>query len=621
MADTTEYIDFDNGNDSTGDGSSGSPWKTPSGAASNLSAVGSGFTMTYKIRNGSTTFGTLNDHRFAFTSNFDGVNFVVEPDTGEPTPQVFFRFSAGAGDPGNITVTANTPSLTSAGSAILIIQDPGSDFGFNINWTGNIIFAGEGRENRFLTMGTAGRLFTGDVTISGNHSYLTCVMGVHGGWSGTLTLSGTNDFGLDANYGAGTQRPVYQYQKGQVIRVGSVVDTMDYTGEPQSGLYDADGVNVGNDTVLWDIQGDFTIDTAESMVAVTDDIQDAGTGTFQVRIKDNTVNWDSTGYVLRLGDVNFSDTANDMPRTAAYSNGTQRFKSPILDNCTISNPGTGDGTGEVLQFGPCLVPPVDGEGFVNSHLVGAGTGHTVTFLQLMRFDGTSTITNENGIAALFYGGIYVKSGASLTLRGKTCMYPARSGDSNWESVQRFENHGTIIFYHTLTKAEFDATTAATDLNRAAFTDRGGFGNPTETFQNYMDGGEQAADRPDPYGDQWKHYGVNSPEAGPTYSDVGPLGLNWVKVGKIQIIKQDDSIPAFRFGRPSGASTHTYIETSDVQTMRDFAQGTGTYSSQSAWFYNDADAFLASNVTISGGFYTLTGGLLGGTIGRPLRGRM
>ena len=613
MADTTIYIDFDSatGSDTTGDGSSGSPYQTPWHASSNVPSLDSGDTLTYLIRNGDLLLeneGKANtDQRFQFDdAEQDGVHIVIEADTGEPTPllgNVFaVRIRHRNGIPASLTVTADTRNdangLDAGDHAIDARDSPGAEFGYDIAWTGNVRLEAEGRANKFINS-NASNNFTGDITILGQHEYVASWVGFES-WSGTVTLSdgNTNDFGSSANYGGGGLRPLFQKTSSTVQRVGNVIDYTDYTGDAEAGAYSGDGVEVGSGDVLWDFRGDWNCTSGASLIDITGDI-DSGSGTFQVRFKDNSVVWDSTTHVIRYGDVEFTDTANDMPRTAAFNAGTGRMKAPIFDGCTISNPGTGDGIGEVLDIGPNTAVPVDGEGMINATISGAGAGHAVNLIQLMRFEGNCSMTTLGGIAALFYGGVYIKAGAKVTLCGHTTMYPARSGGSNWESVQRWENHGTLVLHSMLTKAEFDATDAATDLFRAAFTDRGGMGNATETFQDYMDGGEIQSDRPDPYGPQWKHYGENAAEAGPTYTDLGPLGLKWVKFGKVQVIKQHPDIPAFRFGRPSGAASHEYIETSDVNVLRDFLQGTGDYTAQGAWATVDSEAGNQVTVGVGG----------------------
>lgn len=611
------YADYINGNDTTGNGSSGSPFKSPE-KASELSAISpsSGDTINIYIRNGNVLLedygSTKAKQRIRLNSTkYSGINLVVQPDSGEPD------FLLGGTDhciqsllgttstqvPASITINnASSRNDFAAGKPFLIFLQGNTnadiDMIFNnctVNWSS------ENRSNRFIVWSVSLKML-GDISINNaSVTYLASWAAFSGGFSGTITTSGSCDFGTKSNYGTGLSPTLYGgLSAGVTVEIGNISDSVYYSGETVSALISCTPI-VSSGTRKINISGTFRVtDSNSSLIDLANELSATGSGTLQVDFSGSDIEWYSNFQIARFGAMGDTEiAANLMPRKNKKDNSTQRMKNPIGDNFRLINPRTTGGAG-ILSTSPQCVPHGISESLSNFYWYTPNTeGHTTSISSDgINIEGDNEIIGGT-IALLVYGDNFtILENSTLELTGKTPVYFARSGGSNWESSQGFTNNGHLIINHTLTKEEFDASDSDTDLNRAGFTDRGGLGNPSTTFQDYIDGGEQATDRPDAYGSECKQGdGINAPEAGPTYSDVGPLGLNW-KVGQVTVNKQHADIPAFRFGRPTGASTHEYIETSDVSLMRDFSQGTGVYSSQSAWFYNDVNAFFGVTVGVS-----------------------
>lgn len=544
MTTYTRYVDYDNGNDTTGDGSTGTPWKTlVKAAATPPGGLVATDTVDILVRNGDG--GTPTDQRPVFSdTTWAGVHISISPDTGEPnwaatTPsgasEYIIRFLMGTVTPvvpASLTVSSFNWTITEGNQqAIQCLQDPsgGMDTVFDVSdgtaiwgaWnTANILISASSPEH-------SGTVTIDNVTTSGMAKVF-----LFDGMSGTVTLT-NNTFGLGA--GSGTWRVLdfagAANRKAPNIFCSDNVWTGD-TADGQTFLVGGYTPIIETSDKLWSFTNDtFDLDGAAtaSKFINCDDVDATSTHRLRFKFVNTTLSMNSSGTMISIGqNVGGAYTNAQKPRLKTLTDdATQLFaKFEALDS-TWTNIGSGGGSNVcaikigVIQtvFRRCTLTAPN------------GTGHSMNFIA-----NDCTLDDcylEGELPLLAYGDrITVQDCYS---KGNRPFVAGKTGGGQDEASQG----------HTIIDNIFECTGSSAD---------------DSAFDSY---GWQADD---PYGGTWYSS---------TDTDGSEIGLKGWVVQRNRFITTNATASPVGLGRTSGAGSHELGRVSTNTDLVDFlADGNG-----------------------------------------------
>lgn len=303
MADATYYVDLSDGNDTTGTGASGAPWKTIGKATTSNASHSSGDTVTVKVRpvNAGGSHTLTSGNRFATTTSHNGINWIIEPDSGEGPI---------------ICDTAYFAQTTQVGGSLTVRR---------VQWTGAqqwFVYSSSGQLSVTLDSCSITSTYSAgeavvrsaaagaNVTITGctitNYKYWVLQATYAHNW-GTLTITGNTgiNFGMPS-----MSRPMIE----------SGFSTLTFTGNTQTGKSGCNFPLMNRQTALAAtsvvITGNaFNYANAASpssegpFIRITD--ADASiTGTLTITITDNRIDWTGIDgfYAILIGEIATADT-------------------------------------------------------------------------------------------------------------------------------------------------------------------------------------------------------------------------------------------------------------------------------------------------------------------------
>lgn len=533
------FVDYSTGNDTTGTGATGAPYRTLVKAASTPPAgLVSGDDVNIWVRNGAS--GDLTTQRPVFNNAaWNGTIVRIRPDTGH----VAWRATTVAGASEWIIRTfIGTCQITFELEDFVWVLQDNQQAVQNLNTVANLVADYTLRRGTItwnawnianaLVSASAGTCF-GNVTYESLTTTGMARVVWFNGLAGTLSMR-NNTFGLGA--GAGTWRVVDWGNNNNTRHAPSIYSSRNtWTGAGADGFTFL-GTNlplIQRTNKSWVFEGDtFTLDSVPSQAKFfnVDDVDAASTHSLSISFINTNISMDTNGVVFNIGRNVGSYTNAQMPRRTTLANDcTRRLARLFIQGCNWSNKNPGSAAALIAVRIGILSTRIE-----NSTLSALfSPAHTCNFLS-----NDVTVINSTLLGLL----PCLAFGDRITVdrcyvKGERPFVAGKTGGGVDEASQG----------HTVVNSTIVCT--STNPGYAAFDT---YGWQTQ----------------DPYGPSW-YDSTDTPNAGST-----GFGLKGWTVRNNVFIATSGGSPVY-LGRPSAAADHAGGQFTSVSSMLAFlADGNG-----------------------------------------------